>query len=70
VSGWLHRQIYWNFFIRLVLETYANVVMCCMIQFCHMSMESKGHIIQSVSAIIAMLGLIAFPVYWANEYNT
>jgi len=33
VSDFFDHNMYWNSWIRLVLESYANIMMCCLIQF-------------------------------------
>jgi len=63
----LRKKIYWNLPIRLVLESYANVIICCFIQFQNMSTDSVGQSIQSFTAVSAFAGLVLFAIYWSYQ---
>jgi len=66
--------VYWNYLITLVFESYLVIVICCLINFQHMSWSETGLIVQSVLTIICFAIIVVLPIYsawvfWRNFKN-
>ena len=55
-------QLYWGIAITILFETFVIAFLCCMASLKDLTFNSYGEIVQSVSAIVFLVFLIAIPL--------
>ena len=69
----LDRKIFWNTYVRFMLETYLEIMISCCLRFDSISFDDATEIFQSVFAIVLMVILCVFtlftPIYLMTMKN-
>jgi hypothetical protein len=60
---WLKTWVFWNFIIRLILESYIDLSISSFINILHMTWDTTGEIAGACMSCLSCALVISFPVF-------